>query len=116
MPPSPEPLGNRQSGIYCLLIVIVSVMPAGTLNPRVYPAPPAPSQGLACAQRPSAFILAGLLLVGACCSGLAHFKVETSPQRLWVGPGSQAAREKVPAGCHTPHSSEALVGLAWIHV
>ncbi len=35
-----------------------------------------------------------LALVLLCCAGWARFRVETDPQRLWVGPGSQAAREK----------------------
>ncbi|KAG6508389.1 hypothetical protein ZIOFF_033763 [Zingiber officinale] len=28
------------------------------------------------------------------CIGLIHFKVETRPEKLWVGPGSRAAKEK----------------------
>ncbi|URD77305.1 Sterol-sensing domain of SREBP cleavage-activation [Musa troglodytarum] len=28
------------------------------------------------------------------CLGLIHFKVETRPEKLWVGPGSKAAKEK----------------------
>jgi Niemann-Pick C1 protein len=33
-------------------------------------------------------------IVLALCSGLYNFKVETRPEKLWVGPESKAAEEK----------------------
>jgi Niemann-Pick C1 protein len=35
-----------------------------------------------------------VLLIGFCLLGLLRFQLETDPQRLWVGPTSQAARDK----------------------
>ncbi|PRW56197.1 Niemann-Pick C1 [Chlorella sorokiniana] len=51
-------------------------------------------QGLWCARRPRLVLALSLLAVGACALGLTRFTVMTDPQELWVGPGSQAAREK----------------------
>jgi Niemann-Pick C1 protein len=41
-----------------------------------------------------------VLLVLACSLGLLRFRVETDPQRLWVGQGSQAATEKAAYEVH----------------
>ncbi|KAK9823955.1 hypothetical protein WJX72_006638 [[Myrmecia] bisecta] len=51
-------------------------------------------QGRVCAEQPWQVLLLCLLLVGLCALGLLRFRVETNPQKLWVGPGSQAAQEK----------------------
>ena len=40
--------------------------------------------------------------------GLLRFRVETDPQRLWVGPTSQAAREKAAYEVHTSGRPERL--------
>ncbi len=50
-------------------------------------------QGKVCALNPVRVIGLGLLVIGLCSIGLVRFKVETAPERLWVGPSSQAARE-----------------------
>ncbi|KAG2486557.1 hypothetical protein HYH03_014858, partial [Edaphochlamys debaryana] len=50
--------------------------------------------GLWVGLRPWRVVAAGAVLVAVCCCGLARFQVETDPQRLWVGPSSQAARER----------------------
>ncbi len=46
------------------------------------------------ARNPSAYILAGLLLLAICLAGLTRFRLQTDPQHLWVAPSSQAAQEK----------------------
>ncbi len=46
-----------------------------------------------CALFPLRVLGVAVLLVGACALGLLRFRVETAPERLWVGPQSQAARE-----------------------
>ena len=52
------------------------------------------AQGRFCARRPG-LVLAGAAAAAALCAlGLIALRVETDPQRLWVGAGSQAAREK----------------------
>ena len=51
-------------------------------------------QGERCARHPWRVLGCALLVILLCCVGWARFRVETDPQRLWVGPGSQAAREK----------------------
>ncbi|GIL73679.1 hypothetical protein Vretifemale_3814, partial [Volvox reticuliferus] len=50
--------------------------------------------GLYVGRRPVRVVVGGVVLVALCCLGLFRFRVETDPQRLWVGPASQAAREK----------------------
>ncbi|PNH04088.1 Oxygen-evolving enhancer protein 2, chloroplastic [Tetrabaena socialis] len=50
--------------------------------------------GLLVGRHPVPVLAAGAALVALCCCGLFWFRVETDPQRLWVGPASQAAREK----------------------
>ncbi|GFR48083.1 hypothetical protein Agub_g9922, partial [Astrephomene gubernaculifera] len=50
--------------------------------------------GLFVGRRPVTVVAAGCCLAGLACLGLLRLRVETDPQRLWVGPGSQAAREK----------------------
>lgn len=39
-------------------------------------------------------IIAGAILIAFCLFGLIRFKLETSPERLWVGPASRAAQDK----------------------
>lgn len=51
-------------------------------------------QGEFCARRPLHVIAGGAILIAFCLLGLIRFKLETSPQRLWVGPGSRAAQDK----------------------
>ncbi len=51
-------------------------------------------QGVQCGEQPYRVLAVCLLVVGVCCVGLLRFKVETNPQRLWVGAGSLAAKEK----------------------
>lgn len=46
------------------------------------------------ARRPALVLFSSLAIVLALCLGLVHFKVETRPEKLWVGPGSRAAKEK----------------------
>ncbi|GIL49416.1 hypothetical protein Vafri_5759 [Volvox africanus] len=50
--------------------------------------------GLLVGRRPVRVVVGGAVLVAFCCLGLLRLRVETDPQRLWVGPSSQAAREK----------------------
>ena len=51
-------------------------------------------QGVYCGEQPCRVLAVCLLVIGVCCLGLLRFKVETNPQRLWVGAGSLAAKEK----------------------
>ena len=51
-------------------------------------------QGVFCGQQPYQVLSLCLLGIGVCCLGLLRFQVETNPQRLWVGAGSLAAKEK----------------------
>jgi len=51
-------------------------------------------QGVYCGEQPYRVLAVCLLVIGMCCLGLLRFKVETNPQRLWVGAGSVAAKEK----------------------
>lgn len=51
-------------------------------------------QGVYCGEQPYRVLAVCLLVIGVCCLGLLRFKVETNPQRLWVGAGSLAAKEK----------------------
>ncbi len=55
---------------------------------------PACVQGRFCARRPGAVLAAAAVAAALCALGLVRLRVETDPQRLWVGSGSQAAREK----------------------
>ena len=51
-------------------------------------------QGIYCGEQPYKVLAVCLLVIGMCCLGLLRFKVEANPQRLWVGAGSLAAKEK----------------------
>ncbi|XP_029130444.1 NPC intracellular cholesterol transporter 1, partial [Cajanus cajan] len=46
------------------------------------------------ARHPIMVLLSSLAVVLLLCLGLIRFKVETRPEKLWVGPGSKAAQEK----------------------
>ncbi|KAI5432551.1 hypothetical protein KIW84_020023 [Lathyrus oleraceus] len=46
------------------------------------------------ARKPSTVLCSSLAIVLLLCLGLLRFKVETQPEKLWVGPGSKAAEEK----------------------
>ncbi|KAK4781437.1 hypothetical protein SAY86_015539 [Trapa natans] len=46
------------------------------------------------ARNPTLVLFASLSAILALCIGLIRFKVETRPEKLWVGPGSRAAAEK----------------------
>lgn len=46
------------------------------------------------ARNPVIVLCSSLALVLLLCLGLIRFKVETRPEKLWVGPGSKAAEEK----------------------
>ncbi|GAB4828432.1 NPC intracellular cholesterol transporter 1 [Ancistrocladus abbreviatus] len=50
--------------------------------------------GMWVAKRPSLVLFSSLAIVLVLCLGLIRFKVETRPEKLWVGPGSRAAKEK----------------------
>jgi Niemann-Pick C1 protein len=50
--------------------------------------------GFFCASHPWKVIFLTLLFVGITSSGWAYFQVDTAPEKLWVGPKSQVAREK----------------------
>ncbi|KAI9598766.1 patched family-domain-containing protein [Syncephalis fuscata] len=50
--------------------------------------------GVFCATHPYETILISLLFTGFCSLGWAHFKVDTSPEKLWVGPKSTVAKQK----------------------
>ena len=51
-------------------------------------------QGVRFARRPWRTVGVAALVMAVCALGLLRFRVETDPQRLWVGPTSQAAQEK----------------------
>ena len=51
-------------------------------------------QGVVCGEQPYKVLTVCVLVIGLCCLGLLRFDVETNPQRLWVGSGSLAAKEK----------------------
>ena len=59
-------------------------------------------QGVVCGEQPYKVLTVCVLVIGFCCLGLLRFDVETDPQRLWVGSGSLAAREKAQyeVQCH----------------
>ncbi|KAK6939083.1 Protein patched/dispatched [Dillenia turbinata] len=46
------------------------------------------------ARHPTFILISSLAVVLLLCLGLIHFKVETRPEKLWVGPGSRSAEEK----------------------
>ncbi|RDX72810.1 Niemann-Pick C1 protein, partial [Mucuna pruriens] len=46
------------------------------------------------ARHPIMVLTSSLAIVLLLCLGLIQFKVETRPEKLWVGPGSKAAQEK----------------------
>ncbi|CAB80500.1 putative protein [Arabidopsis thaliana] len=52
------------------------------------------SYGSWIARNPSLVLFMSVAIVLALCSGLYNFKVETRPEKLWVGPESKAAEEK----------------------
>lgn len=52
------------------------------------------AQGRFCARRPGLVLAVAAAAAALCALGLIRLRVETDPQRLWVGAGSQAAREK----------------------
>ncbi|XP_048593831.1 NPC intracellular sterol transporter 1-related protein 1-like isoform X1 [Brassica napus] len=52
------------------------------------------SYGSWIARNPSLVLFISVAIVLALSSGLLHFKVETRPEKLWVGPSSKAAEEK----------------------
>ncbi|XP_021903656.1 Niemann-Pick C1 protein-like [Carica papaya] len=45
-------------------------------------------------KHPALVLCSSVAIVLVLCLGLVHFKVETRPEKLWVGPGSKAAEEK----------------------
>ena len=51
-------------------------------------------QGVRFARHPWRTVGVAALVMAVCVLGLLRFRVETDPQRLWVGPTSQAAQEK----------------------
>ncbi|KAF8057679.1 NPC1 [Scenedesmus sp. PABB004] len=62
--------------------------------PRCAPRRRACPSGRVLRAPPRRVIGAGALLVALCLVGLVRFRLETSPQALWVGPGSEAARHR----------------------
>ncbi|KAJ1427399.1 Sterol-sensing domain [Sesbania bispinosa] len=46
------------------------------------------------ARNPTGVLASSLVIALLLCLGLIRFKVETRPEKLWVGPGSKAAQEK----------------------
>ncbi|KAK1304424.1 hypothetical protein QJS10_CPB11g02148 [Acorus calamus] len=46
------------------------------------------------ARNPTLVLCSSLAIPLLLCIGLVHFRVETRPAKLWVGPGSKAAEEK----------------------
>ncbi|KMS99730.1 hypothetical protein BVRB_1g020980 [Beta vulgaris subsp. vulgaris] len=46
------------------------------------------------ARRPALVLVSSLAIVLVLCLGLIRLRVETRPEKLWVGPGSRAAKEK----------------------
>ncbi|GLJ40089.1 hypothetical protein SUGI_0820940 [Cryptomeria japonica] len=50
--------------------------------------------GIFVARHPSLVLLVSVGIVLLLCIGLIRLKVETRPEKLWVGPGSKAAEEK----------------------
>ncbi|XP_054787457.1 uncharacterized protein LOC129293484 [Prosopis cineraria] len=52
------------------------------------------SYGRWTARNPTVVLCSSLAIVLLLCLGLLRFKVETQPEKLWVGPASKAAEEK----------------------
>lgn len=50
--------------------------------------------GLLSGRNPFLLLVTSVVVCGTLCLGLIEMRVESDPQRLWVGPGSQAARDK----------------------
>lgn len=50
--------------------------------------------GELCARRPGLILAAAVTAAGLAALGLLALRIESDPERLWVGPGSQAAREQ----------------------
>jgi Niemann-Pick C1 protein len=50
--------------------------------------------GFYCASHPAEIILGSLLITGFLSLGWSRFAVDTSPEKLWVGPKSTVARQK----------------------
>ncbi|KAL6768530.1 SSD3 [Auxenochlorella protothecoides x Auxenochlorella symbiontica] len=50
--------------------------------------------GELCARRPGLILAATVTAAGLAALGLLALRIESDPERLWVGPGSQAAREQ----------------------
>ncbi|KAL8514331.1 hypothetical protein ACS0TY_013446 [Phlomoides rotata] len=46
------------------------------------------------ARNPILVLCSSVIIVLVLCLGLIRFQVETKPEKLWVGPGSRAAKEK----------------------
>ncbi|XP_022982156.1 Niemann-Pick C1 protein-like [Cucurbita maxima] len=46
------------------------------------------------ARNPTLVLISSVVIVLLLCLGLIRFKVETRPEKLWVGPGSKASQEK----------------------
>ncbi|KAI4297881.1 hypothetical protein L6164_037740 [Bauhinia variegata] len=46
------------------------------------------------ARHPAIVLCSSMAIILLLCLGLLRFKVETQPEKLWVGPGSKAAEEK----------------------
>jgi Niemann-Pick C1 protein len=66
------------------------------------------AQGEYCARNPREVLIGCCVAVLILSLGLVRFRVETDPQRLWVGRGSRALRDKqayeVRCQDHTQHS------------
>lgn len=72
-------------------------------------------QGVFCTRRPLLVLGASALAVLACALGMLRLSIMTAPEELWVGAGSQAAREKadyeVWPALHCAMMSHRTVGL-----
>ena len=55
---------------------------------------PCVAQGEYCARKPCEVLIGCCVAVLILSLGLVRFRVETDPQRLWVGRGSRALRDK----------------------
>ncbi len=69
-------------------------------------------QGRFCARRPGLVLAVAAAVVALCALGLVRLRVETDPQRLWVGAGSQAAREKADYEARAAPRQRACTGAA----
>jgi hypothetical protein len=69
-------------------------------------------QGRFCARRPGLVLAVAAAVVALCALGLVRLRVETDPQRLWVGAGSQAAREKADYEARAAPRQGACTGAA----